>query len=120
MKTPIEALQYEIKLLTSFIQLLEKELSNNTSNPKVHPALIKAKEYITKHELAIFILNAQNVPPLDLNKSSDLVDVDPPIGDFILKNATGELRADGTYYHYSEVCMLLNHYRIYLKINQQV
>jgi len=33
--------------------------------------------------------------------------VKPPIGDFIIANATPRQGLDGAYYHYSEVCKLL-------------
>lgn len=34
----------------------------------------------------------------------------PPIGEFILRNAEGEMGNDGMYYHYSTVCVLLKSY----------
>ena len=34
-------------------------------------------------------------------------EIKKPIGDFIMKNATGIQGQDGVYYHYSEVCKLL-------------
>lgn len=40
-----------------------------------------------------------------------LEDLPVPVGDFVLKNAQGKQMQDGTYYHYSTVCNLLNGYR---------
>lgn len=45
----------------------------------------------------------------------DEVEMKPPIGDFIINNATGVQGADGVYYHYSEVCKLLRLYEKKLK-----
>lgn len=36
-------------------------------------------------------------------ETSEEIDLEPPIGDFILKNAKSIQRVDGAYYHYSEV-----------------
>lgn len=34
-------------------------------------------------------------------------EIEKPIGDFIIKNAKGDLHTDGMYYHYRDVCKLL-------------
>jgi hypothetical protein len=34
-------------------------------------------------------------------------EIEKPVGDFIMDNATGVQGSDGVYYHYSEVCKLL-------------
>jgi hypothetical protein len=34
-------------------------------------------------------------------------EIEKPVGDFIMDNATGVQGGDGVYYHYSEVCKLL-------------
>lgn len=36
------------------------------------------------------------------------IELEEPIGNFIIKNAEGVLLQDGQYYHFSEVCKLLN------------
>jgi len=41
------------------------------------------------------------------------IPIEPPIGNFIIENATGVIGNDGVYYHYSEVCKLL---RLYEKV----
>lgn len=48
-------------------------------------------------------------------KDSIYREVETPVGDFILKNAKGVTTKNGTYYHYSEVCELLNSFRRKLK-----
>lgn len=42
-----------------------------------------------------------------LDKVETLEEIKPPIGKFIIENATPTKGADGDYYHYSEVCKLL-------------
>lgn len=39
---------------------------------------------------------------------SPTIEMEKPIGDFIIKNAKGITTPSGVYYHYSEVCKLLN------------
>jgi hypothetical protein len=36
------------------------------------------------------------------------VEIEKPIGDFIIENSVGTQRQNGVYYHYSDVCKLLN------------
>jgi hypothetical protein len=35
------------------------------------------------------------------------IEIERPIGEFIMDNATGVQGEDGVYYHYTEVCKLL-------------
>ena len=48
----------------------------------------------------------------------DLVDIEPPIGYFIINNITGVMGNDGMYYHYSDVCKLLLLYKEELNKNK--
>ena len=48
----------------------------------------------------------------------DLIDIEPPIGDFIINNITGVMCNDGVYYHFGEVCKLLRLYKEELEKNK--
>lgn len=41
----------------------------------------------------------------------ETVPLKEPIGTFVIENAKGIQGRDGTYYHYSEVCVLLKRYQ---------
>lgn len=49
----------------------------------------------------------------DPPKNKELIDLPlpKPIGDFIIANAKGIMGNDGVYYHYAEVCSLLNRFK---------
>lgn len=48
--------------------------------------------------------------PTDM-KTEELKPIPEPIGDFIRNNADGDLRGDGVYYYYGDVCNLLNKHK---------
>lgn len=78
-----------------------------TSKDNENPERSAAKEIIS----TLIEEENLNIPPIEeLDEEEMLKEIEPPIGDFILKNATGIMGNNGVYYHYADVCNLLKSY----------
>ena len=68
-----------------------------------------------RDKLAELYMESQNDLARLSSKSDELVEIEQPIGDFIINNAKCKPSEDGMYYHYADVCELLHKYREALK-----
>jgi hypothetical protein len=80
---------------------------------KVNFLLANAMRRLSQGEMILLRDKLSSRLPKEEAVSEDdgLMDIPPPIGDFIMKNATGVMSDNGMLYHYSEVCNLLKRYK---------
>lgn len=78
-----------------------------TSKDNENPERAAAKEIIS----TLIEEDNLNIPPLESDEEDEGIrEVEKPIGDFIMANATGVMGNNGMFYHYADVCNLLKSY----------